>query len=314
MRARPCFRNGYMLAGALLLAGIAILLVIGLSEPTWSNGTYAGGTVPGSGVILLAPFPVMTEVDVFDINARAVGRHLYLLGSDPAGRDLLAMVARASVPSLTLVLLVVMTRTGLGVAMGSMMVMRFQPVAVLSRGVASWTVGLPYLVFAILAVDALALNGRWLAFVVAMSLVGWRDIAEVMVERVEYVRSQSFAEAAEVLGTGPIRFLHLHVAPYLRPALTVEVILQCSSVLVLLAELGYLQVFVGPAIRLNQEGANSVAMPTFPELGQMLGNSRMLLLYRQMAPFLVPASAIALMALGFELLGRGLRARTVGAN
>jgi len=86
-------------------------------------------------------------------------------------------------------------------------------------------------------------------------------------------------------------------------------VLQCSAVLVVLAELGYLQVYIGPVIRLTQPGANSIALLTQPELGQLLANSRMYLLYRELAPFLVPALAIAILALGFELVGTALKGR-----
>jgi len=58
--------------------------------------------------------------------------------------------------------------------------------------------------------------------VVGMALVGWRDIAELVAERVEHVRSQSFAVAARALGTDAIRFFRLHVIPFLRPAIGVE--------------------------------------------------------------------------------------------
>jgi ABC-type dipeptide/oligopeptide/nickel transport system permease subunit len=142
-----------------------------------------------------------------------------------------------------------------------------------------------------------------------MGLIGWRDIAEVVAERIEYVRSQPFAVAAEVLGTRGLRFFQLHVVPFLRPALAVEVVLQCSAVLVLLAELGYLQVYLGPVIRLQEQGANSIPLLTQPELGQLLANSRMYLLYREIATFLVPALAIAVLALGFELVGTALKGR-----
>jgi peptide/nickel transport system permease protein len=309
---RPAFLSRYLLAtiGVAILLGYGVLVAIGLAEPSqWSTGVYAGGLVHGTTHVELPPFPVMANLDVFDMNARSSGSHLYLLGSDPGGRDLLALIARGSLPSLLLVVLVVVTRAVVGTIAGVLMGLGSGTVRLLSRGIGDWMVGFPYLGLAILLIDVLTPRGRVLAFVVAMSLIGWRDMAEVVAERIEYVRTQPFAMGAAALGTGRLRFFQLHVIPHLRPAFVVEVVLQCSAVLVVLAELGYLQVYIGPVIRLTQPGANSIALLTQPELGQLLANSRMYLLYRELAPFLVPALAIAVLALGFELIGTALKGR-----
>jgi ABC-type dipeptide/oligopeptide/nickel transport system permease subunit len=296
--------------GFLILAACAALLVIGLQEsPQWTTQVYVGGYVHGTQHLLLAPFPILTSLDVFDLSAQSQGTHLYLLGSDPGGRDLLGLVARGSLPSLALVAVVVAGRLALGLLAGLLMALGVKPVRTLSRGIGDWLVGFPYLALAIVLIDALAVHGRTFAFVVALCMVGWRDIAELVAERIEHVQSQPYALASTALGTRAPRFFQLHVLPHLRPALGVELVLQCSAVLVLLAELGYLQVYLGPALRLTQVGGNSLPLISSPELGQLLANSRMYLLYREAAPFLVPALSIAVLALGFELMGTALRGR-----
>lgn len=304
------FWSRYLLGatGVAILLGYGILMVIGISEPTqWSTGVYAGGFVHGTNREELAPFPVMANLDVFDMNAHLVGHHIYILGSDPGGRDLLALIARGSLPSLLLVALVVVTRAFVGTVAGAMIGLGSGLVRTLSRDIGDWMIGFPYLALAILLIDVLTPNGRVFAFVVAMSLIGWRDVAEVVAERIQYVRTQPFAMGATALGTGRLRFFQLHVIPHLRPAFVVEVVLQCSAVLVLLAELGYLQVYIGPVI--NLQNGNSIPLLVQPELGQLLANSRMYLLYRELAPFLVPALAIAVLALGFELTGTALKGK-----
>jgi peptide/nickel transport system permease protein len=296
--------------GVAILVGYGVLVVFGLAEPIqWSTGLFAGGVAHGTNRLEVPPFPVLANLDVFDMNARSSGNHLFLLGSDPGGRDLLALIARGSLPSLTLVALAVAIRTVVGTVAGLLMGLGSGAVRTVSRGAGDWLVGFPYLALAILVIDVLAPAGRVSAFAIAMGLVGWRDMAEVVAERIEYVRSQPFAMGAAALGTSGVRFFQLHVMPHLRPALIVEVVLQCSAVLVLLAELAYLQVFIGPVIRLTQPGANSIPLLGQPELGQLLSNSRTYLLYREWAPFLVPAVAIAVLALGFELVGTALRGR-----
>ena len=293
-----------------LLAAIAILLVVGLLEPTrWYQGIYAGGFYHRTNHIIQPPFPALSDLDLFSVKATSQGHHLYLLGSDAGGRDLLALVAHGSLPSFLLVLMVVATRLVVGLAAGIAIGLGSGPVRALSRGIGSWIIGFPYLALAIVLIEVLAPHGRVMAFVVAMAIVGWRDVAELVAERIEHVKTQPFSLAAESLGTTGLRFFRLHVIPFLKPLLTVEVAFQASAVLVLLAELGYLQVYLGPVFRLVQPGDNSIALLMQPELGQLLANSRHDLLYRQLEPVLVPAVAIATMALAFELLGTALRGR-----
>ena len=299
---------GFSAAG--LILAIGILLAVGLTTPDrWYQGVYPGGFIHGTNHILQPPFPAFSDLDLFSLNVTSQGRHFYLLGSDVGGRDLLALVAHGAVPSLLLVLLVVAARLIVGFVAGVAIGLGSGPVKALSRGIGSWVIGFPYLAMAIVLIEVLTPHGRVMAFVVAMSIVGWRDVAELVAERIEHVKTQPFSLAAESLGTEGVRFFGIHVMPFLRPLLTIEVAFQMSAVLVLLAELGYLQVYLGPVLRLQQANDNSVALLLQPELGQMLANTRHDVLYRQWEPVLVPALAIASLALTFELLGTALRGR-----
>ncbi len=294
------------------LGFLGALLIYGLVTPgQWFTGVYAGGWV-GQGAnrhIVLPPFGPLTQVDVYTINVKPAGSHFYLLGSDPGGRDLLGLVAHGAVPSLELVATVVAARLFVGAIAGLAMGFGSNFAARVADSVGSWIIGFPYLALAIVMIQSLEPNGKLIAFVVGMSVVGWRDVAQQVAERIEHVRSQSFAEAATALGTGRLAFFRLHVIPFLRPMLTVEVPFQASAALVLLAELGYLQIFIGPVIRLTQQNENTLPLLVNPELGQMLANTRRYLLYHEMAPVLVPAFAVAALALGFELLGTSMRGR-----
>jgi peptide/nickel transport system permease protein len=297
---------------AIFLATLISLLMYGLAIPRqWYTGVYAGGWI-GSGpdrYIAQPPFGPFTNLDVFTINLQSPGSHFYLLGSDPGGRDLLGLVAHGAVPSLELVAAVVAVRLLVGAAAGMAMGFGSRVARAVADSIGSWIIGFPYLALAIVVIQTLEPRGKLAAFVVGMSIVGWRDVALQVAERIEHVRSQSFAEAATSLGTNGFQFFRLHVIPFLRPLLTVEVPFQASAALVLLAELGYLQVFIGPVIRLSQSNENSLPLLVTPELGQMLANTRRYLLYHEMAPVLVPAIAVAALALGFELLGTALRGR-----
>jgi peptide/nickel transport system permease protein len=296
-------------AGFAVLGLMAALVVGGLREaPYWTNDVWAGGHL--SNRILLPPFPPLSNLYLFNVDLSAHAQHFFLLGSDGAGRDLLALVARAAIPSLELVGVVVVARFVVGTLIGMAMGFGSAIAREAAQAVGSVVIGFPYLALAAVAIQGFVPKGRPLAFVVGMALVGWRDIAELVAERVEHVRSQSFAVAARALGTDGIRFFRLHVIPFLRPAIGVEFPFQVSAALVLLAELGYIQVFLGPTIALENYGGPATVVITKPELGQLLSLTREYVLAGQFWPAIVPALTIAVIALGFELIGTAVRGRS----
>lgn len=313
------------LPGARLLAAVGavtialtvtVLIAIGLSEPVhWSTAVWVGGFTAHGHVIRLPPFPVLSEMEVFDLNVQSGGRHFYLLGSDAGGRDLLALVARGTLPSLGLVALVVLARLVVGFLAGVAIGLGSSAVRVVSRGMGRWVIGFPYLALAIITIHAFPPSARVAAFVTGMGLVGWREVADLVAERIEHVRAQPYSLAAKALGTQGLTFFRLHVLPHLRPALAVEVPFQAGAVLVLLAELGFLQVYLNGGTALLDVGPGggsfvSSVLVNQPELGQLLAGARTYILQRQFEPVVIPALMIAVMALGFELMGVALRGRS----
>src|SRR5437762_228520 len=84
------------------------------------------------------------------------------------------------------------------------------------------------------------------------------------------------------------------------------------AVLVLLAELGFLQYYLGGFTNYSEDtqGVAGFHLANTPELGQLLSDVRLYALRNQFFPVLVPAAALALAALGFEIIGRAFRGRT----
>jgi oligopeptide transport system permease protein len=311
LRSRITWRTASFAAGLLILAGWTALLWIGIREPlTWTKDVWAGGFVPGTSRIMLAPFPAFLSLDVFDVDVHSHGAHLFIFGSDSGGRDLLALTARGAPLSLELVGLVVAARFVVGACLGFAIGFGSRLARDLGNSLGTVVIGFPYLALAIVAIQAVAPKGRIVAFAVGMTLIGWRDIAELVAERIEHVRSQPFSMAAAGLGTGPLRFFQLHVVPFLRPALGVELPFQVSAVLVLLAELGYLQIFLGQPVKLENYGGPPTVLLSQPEWGQLLAGARDYIQANQIGPVLVPALAIFALALAFELVGTAIRGRT----
>jgi peptide/nickel transport system permease protein len=322
----PSRRRAILLVGAaVLVAGtLATLIVAGLLQPRqWSRDIWVEGIVPGTASgFKTPPYGLMAYLLVYHEDGTAGGTHLFILGSDGGGRDMLGLLARASLPSFTLVALVVLARTLVGVLAGFAMAAGSGLVRALSRGMGRWVAGFPYLALAIIVVQALSPSPdqrTTLAFVVGMSLVGWREIAEVTARVVEGVRVQPYSEAAKALGSEGFTFLRRHVVPHLRPALAIELPFQASAVLVLLGELGFLQVYLGgkaiPFITDTSTGhgplTTSYRLLSSPELGQMLADARNYILKEQWLPVMMPALTLALLALAFEMLGLALRYRDV---
>src|SRR5437588_660662 len=94
-----------------------------------------------------------------------------------------------------------------------------RPVRGLTMVVSRWVAGFPYLVLAIVLITVLSTWSPFWAFVIAMAMVGWRDVAQLTGERVEAVLAQPYAEAATALGSGRLRTFLRHVVPHLRPVL-----------------------------------------------------------------------------------------------
>jgi ABC-type dipeptide/oligopeptide/nickel transport system permease subunit len=315
------------LAAFFIFGLLGLMLVAGLLQPRkWSRDIWVEGIVPGSASSFKTPpYGVLSYLLPYHEDGTTEGTHLFILGSDGGGRDMLGLLARGALPSITLVALVVLTRTVVGVVAGFAMAAGSGLVRAISRGMGRWVAGFPYLALAIIVIQALSPspdNRTTIAFVVGMSLVGWREIAEVTARVVENVRIQPYSEAARALGSEGLTYLRRHVLPHLRPALATELPFQASAVLVLLGELGFLQVYLGgkaiPFVTDTSTGhgplTTSFRLLSSPELGQMLADARNYILKEQWLPVMMPALTLALLALAFEMLGLALRFRDGARN
>jgi peptide/nickel transport system permease protein len=297
-------------AGLLLLTVLLALLVVGLLIPSgFVDHVYLIGKMQ-NGNWAIPPFQPLADVNLYYRNGVDGPRHLYLFGSDAGGRDLLALIARGAFPSLALVGAALVARFVVGVLAGVAMAMGSTPVRALSRGMGRWFAGFPYLAFAIVLIQAVGPHGRFAGFALAMAAVGWRDIAEITADHVEHILTQPYTEAAHALGSRGWTYFRRHVIPHLVPALAVEMPFQASAVLVLLGELGYLNVYLGNNVinlLTGPNGAPAYRLAATPELGAMLSDARNYILSEQWVPVLVPALAIALLGLCLELFGRSAR-------
>jgi peptide/nickel transport system permease protein len=146
----------------------------------------------------------------------------------------------------------------------------------------------------LLAIALVAVLGPSLVNVVlALSLIGWVGYARLVRGQVLRARELEFVQAARALGATTPRILARHVIPTTLPAVTVQATLGMGGAILAEAALSFLGLGVQP--------------PT-PSWGTMLNYGRAHLLD---APHLTifPGLAIAVLVLGFNFLGDGLRDR-----
>ena len=127
--------------------------------------------------------------------------------------------------------------------------------------------------------------------ILALSLIGWVGYARLVRGQVLRARELEFVQAARALGASTPRILARHVIPTALPAVTVQATLGMGGAILAEASLSFLGLGVQP--------------PT-PSWGTMLSYGKAHLLE---APHLTifPGLAIAVLVLGFNFLGDGLR-------
>lgn len=136
---------------------------------------------------------------------------------------------------------------------------------------------------------------------IALFLVGWGEIVEFVRAEVITIRSKPFVESAIAIGQSTPRLIRVHFLPNLAPGLIAVAAVEVSAVLLILGELGFIDIFI-------QGGASSDfgLYSQVPEWGSLLAGVRT---WVRSYPWtgLYPVMAFFIAILGFNLLGEGLR-------
>jgi peptide/nickel transport system permease protein len=264
---------------------------------------------------LIAPFDPLEAQVRFNSGAMArapypPGAYGMPLGSDTLRRDLFSRLIHGSRYTLLFCGGVALVRVLIGVGLG-MLGGWYRGFGRVADVLASAWAAVPSLVFALIPIGIVNYRGSLpasvVAFVLAMSLTGWPEITVRVRVAVEALRGAAFVDAAYALGQTRLAVLWRHVLPNLRDLLLVELSYAAGAVMLLIAELGFLGVYVGDAYR-EEIGGQLVADPIYAEWGGMLARG---LRDRNEGwwLFLVPVAAFTLGILAFNLLAEGLRRR-----
>jgi peptide/nickel transport system permease protein len=239
---------------------------------------------------LLAPVIAPYDPNAQDVYNQFKGPSLHhLLGTDQLGRDEFSRILFGARVSL-------FTTAGVGVAILVIGVL----VGTISGFVGGFLDGLIMRVVDVLLAFpslllALAVAGTLgpglLHLAIAMTVVWWVDYARLVRGLVLEVKERPFIESARALGVPNRRIALRHIVPNIASPVIVLATLQTARLLLALAALSFLGLGVAP--------------PT-AEWGAMLNDGKDFL---ATAPqlMLYPGLAITIAALGFNLLGDGLR-------
>lgn len=239
---------------------------------------------------ITGPFLTPHDPDKPNLELRLQGPSVaYPFGTDEVGRDILTRIAYGARFSLMMGVVAMTISACLGVPLGLLGGYRGGRWDTgIMRGV-DVLMTLPSIVLSIAIVSVL--GPGIISVIIAVGITSTPAFARLTRAVALTLREQDFVSAARIVGASEARILRLHIFPNSLPPLIVQASLGVGTTILTASALGFLGLGVQP--------------PT-PEWGAMLSRART---YISIAPHMVifPGVAIALLVLGFNLLGDGLR-------
>lgn len=281
-----------LIAGAAIVGVLLIVVVLG-PELAPHNPFHVDRIQTIEGEIGGAPFPPSST---------------YWLGTDDQGRDTLSLLLYGARQTLMMATLATVARILVGLLLGT--IAGWWHGRTVDRALMSlveFLAPFPALILAMALILAIGIQRGQISFIIALCLVGWGEVAQVVRSHVLIIRHKLYVEAARAVGLSEPEILSRHALPNLLPTLLALAALEMGGVLLLLGELGFVKIFIGGGTTYMDETRQAlIHFFDVPDWGAMLGTSWR---YFNAAPWLplAPATAFFISTLGFNLFGFGFQ-------
>ncbi len=239
----------------------------------------------------------------------------YPLGSDMAGRSLLARLLLGARYTLLFTLAVTPLRFLIALPWGLVAGLRRGGAAALGRGLGLIFSALPVILIPatllplqrVVTADTRPEAGFWLIAVI-LAIVGVPRLVESIRLHVEQIAVQPYVEGARAVGAGSGRMLSKHIFPHLTPHLWVAAASDMAWTLLLLAQFGVFSIFLGGSVyaQVGEWSNEAIIMPRIPDWSAMLAKPYEAV-YRAPWSLWIPAAAFTLAIIAFNLVAEGLR-------
>lgn len=260
------------LVGGAIVGGAAVLAVAGLSADVLD--------------VRFTPYDPLAP----NLTDRLVGPSLaYLMGTDHLGRDLFSRVLAGTHTAIEVGLIVLSIALVIGIVVGLVAGLAGGLVDEILMRVTDLFLAFPALILA--AAISFTLGASLQTTMVALATVYWPWYARIARGQILSLREREFVLAARTAGAGPLRLMFRTLLPNVMPIMLVQATLDMGYIMLSTAGLSFLGLG---------------AQPPTPEWGSTILQS---LPYQPDAWWYAafPGLALALTALGFNLLGDGLR-------
>lgn len=294
---------GYLLNAPLLLGAVIVvgLLLVVLFGPLWVEHD------PFLTTQSMTPHYDSESGEFIRLPLRPSGQ--YPLGTDEWGNDMLSLIVYGARVTLIAGAYITLARLLLGTMLGSLA--GWRPGSWLDRAIMSLigvVSAVPVLLSSMIVIYALGIHKGTIVFVVALAVVGWSETAQYVRGELLLLRKMPYVEGARAVGLSETQVVVRHILPNLLPQLLILSFLEMGAVLILVAELGFLDVFIGGGSLYTADPVfgSTVRIPDIPEWGALIAQGAPSL--RANAHLVLgPALSFFIAVIGLNAFGEGLR-------
>jgi len=232
----------------------------------------------------------------------------YPLGTDPQARDLLSRLIHGTRSTLVVAVAVAIFRIVLGAGLGWAAAFYRGDIRRNTLLIASLSATIPSLLFAYLVIVTVGPTRGPALFILAMGLTGWAPWTQLVYSGIQRIQAEEYMLASEAIGSTRWSQTRYYLLPNLLPTLIPVAVSEAAASMLLLAELGFLGIFLGATRQVTMSSLLGGEQPILklPEWGAMLAGTR-LEIFNWWWLTVMPALAFAVAILGLHLLGDGLR-------